>query len=117
MTEKECYWRKSSLSKIGSTIKNMKAIHLRMKKTHIIRKRPRKQTPAGSFLNEVVEDISMKWEKNSLNENDPELYYHFNDNLSWSGQLDIHLLVQRFKKISPSTTMKDFLSFCQKKHE
>ena len=114
VTEKECYWRKSSLSKVGSTIKFIKAIYRGSKKSSVSHKRRRKKTPAGSFVNEVVEDISMNWEKNELNENIPELYYHFSDNLSWSGQLDIHILFQLFKRNNSSRTMNDFLTFCER---
>ena len=56
----------------------------------------------------------MKWEENELNENIPELYYHFSDNLSLRGQLDIHLLVKIFKKNNSSRTMNDFLTFCER---
>lgn len=117
VTEIECYWKKSRLSKVGTTLKWIEASSLTRASKDNEESRPRKKTPTGSFLKEVMEDQSMKWNLASHNPNMPTICrYYFHEHLNWFDQLDLHRLFHSYRKTVTATnpsSFKAFLSFCK----
>lgn len=113
-TEVLCYWKKSTLSKVGSTIKFIEASQIRAsKKRGRERLRLSKTTPKGSFFREIIDHIEvkkMKWEEEI---SVPEMYKHFSDEAHRFHSLDLHCLAVKFQVRNPSSTdVEAFLTFC-----
>lgn len=115
VTEVDCYWKKSTLSKVGESIKYIELDSLSKSKKPSA-KRQRKETPPMSFLKEVLEDISTKQDQDIINFDIPDLYYHKQDNdeRNFMGILDIHHLIENFKKKSKGPiNCCNFVTFCK----
>lgn len=118
VTDVDCYWKKSRLSRVGTTLKWVETSSLGRPGGRSYAKRPRKITPAGSFLAEVIEDQSMKWDQSDHNAKMPLICRHFlDDKISWFHTVELHQLYSRFKKTVTSesqSTFKRFLAYCQR---
>lgn len=115
-TEVACYWKKSELSRVGSTIKYIEASKIDPSQKKKIMEPPmvlRKETPAGSFLKEVMEHISITVENKVRM---PEIYRHFRSEEDWWACLDLHQLSTDFKHASRrSSNVEEFIAFLQDK--
>lgn len=115
VTEVESYWKKSKLSRVGTTLKYIEASSMTSSRRRTPYNRPRKETPPGSFLKEVIEDLSLKY-SSSYNPSIPPLLHYFDDRRSWLDYTDLHRLYFSYKgtrtmKSPPS--FDSFLSYCQ----
>lgn len=114
-TEVACYWKKSELSRVGSTIKYIEAnkiVPFQKKRAQDSSLVLRKVTPAGSFLKEVMEHISTKVTNNVRM---PEIYRHFRSENDWWTCLDLHQLSTDFKSSSRSSSVEEFVAFMSDK--
>jgi len=112
-TEVACYWKKSELSRVGSTIKYIEASKIlpsQKKKARESSLVQRKETPAGSFLKEVMEHISTRLASNVRM---PEIYRHFRSEEDWWTCLDLHQLSTDFRHSYGSSNVEEFVAFLQ----
>lgn len=118
VTEVEAYWKKSTLSKVGTTLKYVDAASLApsyLKKGTPYNKKFVKTSPQGSFLNEVRELIQKNGgqeEQECLSKS--TIAYHIVDEKKWYDDIDLHSLAIQFRK-TDKTDVMDFLNFCQSK--
>ena len=115
-TEVACYWKKSKLSRVGSTEKFIKASELGFNQQNKNKKRKRKETPQDSFLKEVVEHISTKKQKLEPHQSIPMIDQHFSqEEEDIYDVCDLHCLGVKFQKLYPVGTVKDFISTAKRK--
>jgi hypothetical protein len=109
VTEVQAYWKKSKLSRVGSTIKFVEAKALYSKKSKDSVNRLRKSSPANSFYQEVVD-----WSNsNTLTSQSSRstFHYHVNEELNWCDTVDIHVLSLLYRSGNQSTNANDFFVF------
>lgn len=97
-----CYWKKSVLSQVGSTVKLIKSENI----GKALKKTPISSVNTDGFLNEVVEMTAAQ--KNYV----CPLLLH-NSPVSDSKKLSVHHLLEHFIKSGLNQTADDFIDFCK----
>ncbi|KAK4006151.1 hypothetical protein OUZ56_011306 [Daphnia magna] len=111
VTEVKAYWKKSKLSRVGSTIKfvEAKALYSKSKKSKDPVNRLRKSSPANSFYQEIVNWSNTLTSQSSRSQS--TFYYRVNAELNWCDTVDIHVLSLLYRSGNQSTNVNDFFVF------
>ncbi|KAJ3648793.1 hypothetical protein Zmor_020569 [Zophobas morio] len=101
VTSVECYWRKSTLSKVGSTIKGQ-----RMRELFNFRQVPSLPTKGTAFLDKVI-STALKSDSHSI------LATMYKSEVNILEKASLYHLCLSYKKTTDAPNAEDFISFCQ----
>lgn len=117
VTEIKAYWKRSKLSRVGTTLKYIEAKSLAPKYLSQSKNNQQmhfKKSPEGSFLKEVCESVHNYHLESPSTTQKFALFYHVTEETTWYEELDIHTLAISLKKLGKKDA-NDFLDFCRSK--